>query len=230
MKPSYIPNKCGLYLVLFFCATLLSSCFEVIEEITFHKDGSGEMTLTVNLSQSKTKVASIMLMDKVNGYKVPSKPQLQKEIDDAVVYLKKQPGITNVKSTADFTNYIATISFSFKEVANINNLSRSLLEQNGIKGASISTYSYNKASNTFARNYQYLARTKAEYNKLKKEDREIFQTASYTSIYHFDQPIASYTNKLVKQSKSGKALMQRTPVTDIINGTANLSNQIQITQ
>ncbi len=223
-----MPNKYGIVAALFLCTILLSSCFEVIEEITLHKDGTGEMTLTVNLSQSKTKVASILLMDKVNGYKVPKKPEIQKEIDDAVVYLKKQPGISNVKSTTNFTDYIASVSFSFRDVANINNIVKNILAENKVKASNISTYSYNKAAGAFARTYRYLPDTKTEYSKLKKEDRDIFQTASYTSIYHFDQPIASNSNSAAKISKSGKAIMQRTAVPEIINGTANLSYIIQL--
>lgn len=223
-------KKYGVFFCLFFLTLTLSSCFEVIEEVTLHKDGTGEMSLTINLSQSKSKVASILLMDKVNGYKVPNRDEIQKEINDAVIYLKKQPGISNVKSTSDFTNYIATVTFSFKDVANINNITRNILQQNKVKATNVSTYSYNKAAGTFARTYQYLAETRTEYNKLKKEDRQIFQTASYTSIYHFDNPVISDSNPTAKKSKSGKAIMQRTSVPDIINGTANLTHQIQLSK
>lgn len=223
-------KKYGIPLCLFFLTLTLSSCFEIIEEVTLHNDGTGEMTITVNLSQSKTKVASILLMDKVNGYKVPSRPEIRKEIDEAVAYLQKQPGISNVKSTCDFTNYIASVSFSFKEVANINNISRNILQQNKVKTTNISTYSYNKASGSFARTYKYFADTKTEYNKLKKEDKEIFQTASYTSIFHFDNLVLNDNNPTAKKSKSGKAIMQRTSVPDIINGMANLSHQIQLSK
>lgn len=57
----------------------LSSCFEVIEEIALKNDGTGDVVLTINLSQSKTKVASVMLLDSVQGYKVPSKQKIQQE-------------------------------------------------------------------------------------------------------------------------------------------------------
>lgn len=223
-----MPNKYGI-LALLFCFTLgLSSCFEVIEEITLHKDGTGEVTLTVNLSQSKTKVASILLMDKVNGYKVPKRPEIQKELDNAVAYLRKQPGISNVRSTSNFTDYIGTLSFSFKEVANINSITKNLLAQNGVKATNISTYSYNKATGAFARTYRYLPDTKTAYSKLRKEDQEIFRTASYTSIYHFDQAIMANSNTAARISKSGRAIMQRTAVPEIINGSANLSYIIQL--
>lgn len=223
-------RKFRLIWVLIFIPFLFSSCFEIIEEITMRPDGSGDMTITVNLSQSKTKVASILMMDSINGYKVPSKQTIQKEINAAVANLKKMPGISNVKSTTDFTGYIGTISFSFKEVSNINNVSRSILEAQKIKATNISTYSYNKATGTFGRDYKYYNTAKAEYNKLKKEDRDIFKTATYTSIYRFPFAITKRSNPLANISKSQKAIMQKCGIMDLINGKVSVSNQIQLSK
>lgn len=209
---------------------LLSSCFEIIEEINMNADGSGTMTITVNLSQSKTKLASIMLMDSINGYKVPKKPAIQKEINEAVAKLKAMPGISNVKSTTDFNNYIASISFSFKEVSNVNTISRKILEDQKIKTTNISTYNYNKATGTFVRDYKYYPSAKSEFHKLKKEDREIFKTATYTNICRFPLPIAKHNNQLAKISKSQKAVMQRSSIMDLINGSVTVADQIQLSK
>jgi hypothetical protein len=219
------------YFFLLSCLPIFfSSCFEIIEELNLNADGSGSMVITINLSQSKTKVASILLMDSINGYKVPNKAAIQKEINEAVANLKSMPGISNVKSTTDFNNYIASISFSFKDVSNINNVSKKILEAQKIKASNISTYSYNKATATFARDYKYYPATKTEYNKLKKEDREIFKTATYTSICRFPVPVTKHTNPLAKVSKSQRAVMQKCSVMDLINGAVNVSGQIQLSK
>lgn len=223
-------RKLRLFLVLLCLPVFLSSCFEIIEEITMRPDGSGDMTITINLSQSRTKIASVMLMDSIQGYKVPSKQTIQREINEAVADLKKMPGISNVKSTSDFNNYIATISFSFREIANINNISRNILEAQKIKATNLSVYSYNKGTATFSREYKYYPAAKAEYNKLKKEDREIFKTATYTSIYRFPAAISHSVNPLAKISKSQKAIMQKSSILDLINGKVSVSNQIQLSK
>jgi hypothetical protein len=79
--------KLWLFIILI---PILSSCFEVIEEIAIKNDGTGDVVLTINLSQSKTKVASVMLLDSVQGYKVPSKQKIQQELNEAVAYLKNR--------------------------------------------------------------------------------------------------------------------------------------------
>lgn len=223
-------RQCYTLLLFVFLIPILSSCFQVIEEITLKNDGTGDVLLTINLSQSKTKVASVMLLDSVQGYKVPSKQKIQQELNEAVAYLKKMDGISNVKSTSDFNNYIATISFSFKDVSNINNITKNILAKQKIKATNTSTYSFNKSTKTFARKYQAVASAKTEYNKLKSQDKAVFNGASYTSIYRFESPVTSTTNPASNVSKSKKAVMLKSNITDLINGKINVSNQIQLSK
>ncbi|RZL34790.1 MAG: hypothetical protein EOO96_08615 [Pedobacter sp.] len=214
-------------LAVFVCLIpLLSSCFQVIEEITLRNDGTGDVLLTINLSQSKTKVASIMLLDSVQGYKVPSKQKIQQELNDAVAYLRKTEGISNVKSTSDFNNFIATISFTFKDVANINNITKNILAKQKIKATNTSSYSYNKTTKVFSRKYQPVATAKTEFNKLKSQDKAVFNGANYTSIYRFEFTVTSTSNPASNLSKSKKAVMLKSSVMDLINGKINVSNQI----
>jgi len=219
--------KLLLFIVLI---PFLSSCFEVIEEIAMKNDGTGDVVLTINLSQSKTKVASVMLLDSVQGYKVPSKQKIQQELNEAVAYLKKSEGISNVKSTSDFNNYIATISFSFKDVSNINNITKNILAQQKIKATNTSSYTYNKASKTFSRKYQAIGTAKTEFNKLKAKDRAVFNGATYTSIYRFESVVTSNTNPASNVSKSKKAVMLKSSIMDLINGKINVSNSIQLSK
>lgn len=217
-------------LLFIFLIPTLSSCFEVVEEINLRNDGTGDVTLTINLSQSKTKVASVMLLDSVQGYKVPSKQKIQKELAEAVAYLKKSEGISNVKSSSDFTNYIATISFTFKDVSNINNITRNILAKQKIKATNTSSYSFNKATKTFSRKYQPVTTAKSEFNKLKNQDKAVFNGAMYTSIYRFESPVTNVTNLASNLSKTKKAVMLKSSITNLINGKVNVSNQIQLSK
>jgi hypothetical protein len=219
--------KLLLFIVLI---PILSSCFEVIEEISMKNDGTGDVVLTINLSQSKTKVASVMLLDSVQGYKVPSKQKIQQELNEAVAYLKKSEGISNVKSSSDFTNYIATISFSFKDVSNINNITKNILAQQKIKATNTSSYAYNKTTKTFNRKYQAVGTAKTEFNKLKAKDKAVFTGATYTSIYRFESLVTSSTNPASNVSKSKKAVMLKSSIMDLINGKINVSNTIQLSK
>ena len=40
-----------------------TSCFEIVEDISFKKDGSGVLKLILNLSQSKNEINTLMKLD-----------------------------------------------------------------------------------------------------------------------------------------------------------------------
>ena len=219
----------GTLLILFCSLFFFSSCFQVIEEISVKNDGSGDMQLTFNLSQSKSKLASIMLLDSINGYKVPSEKDIQQYMNETVDFLKKSPGISNIKKSVDLRNYIFSVSFSFREIANVNGITQKLVSKQKIKSPG-NNYSFEKTAGNFKRIYAHSAEMKTAYNKLKAKDKEIFKTAGFTSIFRFDKTIASSSNKSSKISPSGKAVMLKAGAMELINGTANISTQIQLNQ
>ena len=214
------------YLFLLFS---LSSCFQLIEEITLKDDGSGDMQITLNLSQSKSKLASIMLLDSVNGHKIPKDKDIQQFMNETVDFLKKSDGISNIRKSVDMKNYIASVTFSFKDVSKINGITKKLLEKQKTGGPE-NNYSFDKISNSFKRTYKHSAAMKDGYTKLDAKDKDIFKSAAYINIFRFSTNIASATNKTARISPSGKAIMLNTPAMDLIYGTANISNTIQLSK
>lgn len=220
-------TKISLGVFLLTAVISLSSCFQFIEEITMNTNGSGTMKLTLNMSQSKAKLASIMLLDSVNNRKVPSQKDIQKYMTESVDFLQKADGISNVKKSTDLTNYILSLSFDFTDVSKINGLSKKIMAKQKTQ-IPVYSYSYNKSSQVFSRNYQPSAQLKTEFNKLPGKDKTIFNSATFVSIQRFSKNIASNQNQTVKVSASGKAAMQQVKAMDFINGRANLNNSIQL--
>ncbi len=222
-----IVSKIKVSFLLVMILFSLSSCFQFIEEITLNANGSGTLKLTLNMSQSKSKLASIMLLDSVNNRKVPSQKDIQNYMTESVDFLKKADGISNVKKSTDLTNYILSLSFDFTDVSKINGLTKKMMEKQKTQ-VPLYSYSYNKTSQVFSRSYQPSAKLKTEFNKLPGKDKPIFNTATFVSIQRFSKDIASNQNQTVKVSASGKAAMQQVKAMDLINGRANLNNSIQL--
>ncbi len=211
---------------LIFILPFFSSCFQIIEEINVTKSGSGRVSLTLNMSASKSKVASIMLMDSIQGYKVPDRQTIQKEMNEAVEYLRNSPGISKVEKKIDLENYIVSLSFDFKSITNINNLTSSVLKKLKINAISNSSYSYDARTMTFQRSYQHTKEAVNQYSRLKPEVKNIFKEATYTSIYRFEELIINSNNPLAKVSKSKKAVMINAGMLGLINGKTDISNKI----
>lgn len=210
-------------LSLFLC----TSCFEFVEEITFNKDGSGSATLTINLSKSKTKIASIMLLDSVNGYKVPSKKTIKNKLTEMVNKIEKTKGIHNVKNTLNFDEFIVTISCDFDNVEALNEVLLTFSsKREALAIKKNKHFTYNKKSKTFTRSHHF--NIGKEFQKTKMKDRKVFETATYTGIYRFDNPILSSTNTQARISKSKKAIMLRVKAQAIITNKQTIKNKIQL--
>ena len=210
-----------------FLSFFLVSCFEVVEEITVNNDGSGSINLTFNFSKSKTKLNSIMLLDSINKYKVPSKSGIKKYFEDTTNKIKNTAGITNVQYNSNFTDYIFNINCDFNNINTLNEVISnfsSLKEQQQIKNNK--HFTYNKATKTFTRNYHY--NLENEFKKVENKDRTIFDDANYTTIYRFESPIISSKNQYAKLSKNEKALMLRISATDIIKNQKTIKNTIKL--
>lgn len=221
--------KSILITILLWIAFLsLSSCFETVEEINLNNDGSGHMTLTFNGSQSKAKLASVMKLSSVNGHKVPTVAEIKNELAQTAARLRAIPGISNVKTNADFQNYILSVSFDFKDVSQINTAFGTMLTAYKIPTYNAATYGYNKGTKTFTKTYQLNPATKKQYNDLKQEDKEVFKSAQYTSVYRFQSLVKTMANAKASVSASKKAVMLKTPILNIINSGASVNNTIQL--
>lgn len=219
------------YTLLFASLLLCTSCFEILEEISFNKDGSGRITVTANLSKSKSKLASVMLLDSVNGHKVPSRDDIDLAIKNAVDHLKKTEGISNIEKSVDYDNYIFSIACDFKSVANVNSIFKEMINnQNRREKTSFSTtnFSYNDMNHQFKRHFKYDDSIKRKFNSLKSEDKKVFNDASYTTIYRFNSSVKSVSNSGAKIAPNKKAVFMRVPALSLITGQQTLENTIQL--
>lgn len=213
--------------MLVLSCVLFSGCFQLVEDITVRKDGSGTAVLMANFSESRTKLASVMLLDSVQGHKVPSRQDIQRELASLVAELERVEGISQVAHSLDFDRFIVRVSFSFSDVSKLNGVTDMVFRQFKVESKNTSSYSLTKAGR-FSRQYQYDPEAGKAFARLKREDRQVFEGASYTSIYRFDRAVGQVSNAQAKTSASGTSVMLQAPIIDLITGKTNVSNHIQL--
>jgi len=219
--------KKGIYSVLFMFLLLLTSCFEIVEEVSLNEDGSGHITLTLNLSRSRTRLNSIMLLDSVNDYAVPSKAEIKQHFTEITNTIKKSKGISNVTESLNLKDYIYTVSCDFTTVDALNTVVSNFSSKDEIKKIKQQKhFNYDKNQRIFIRNYHYdLAK---EFSKTNMADRKIFKNASYTTIYRFKNSIQSSENSAAKISENKKAIFLKVDAQDVIANKNSIKNQIQL--
>ncbi len=215
-----------LYFIPLFCLVFLfQSCFEVIEEVQMKDDGSGHFNFVINFSQSKTKINSILKMEKINGYTIPSKEEIKNEVSKIAALAENTEGISNVETKVDLTNYIVAIDLDFQKISNLNAAFLKLKKSKKLD-PSFNTDYFSFANKQFVRSQK--VPIKSFYDKLEKADKEVFKTAKYTSVYKFDSSIKSASNQKATTSKSKKAIKLNTSIINIINGSEKIENTITL--
>jgi len=218
--------RIAAYLFLFSCLFTLAGCFEIVEQLFLKADGSGDFQLVLNLSKSKTRLNSIMKMKTINGHDVPSKEDIKYRISEIEKTVTKTPGISNVKTSVDFDNFIVSISCNFKNVARLNDAVKNIYtKENAPSKAPEKIYEYN--AGVFERLNKYSF--KDEYKKLSNADREIFATANYTAVFKFESSVSAASNKETKIAPSKKAVMLKLNALDVINEKRSIENKINLT-
>jgi hypothetical protein len=216
-KIYFIPLLCFVF--------MFQSCFEVIEEVKMKDNGSGHFNFVINFSQSKTKINSVLKMEKINGYDIPSKEEIKKEASRLETLAENTIGISNVKTNIDLTNYIFVVDLDFQKISNLNAVFLKLKNSKKID-PTITTDYFTFADKKFVRSQKVPIKTL--YDKLKKTDKEVFENAKYTSVYKFDTTIKSFSNKNATPSKSNKAIKLNSSVINVINGSEKIENTITL--
>ncbi|SFI36569.1 hypothetical protein [Halpernia frigidisoli] len=203
----------------------LTSCFDILDKVTLKSDGSGEYSLILNASKSKTRIASLSKMQTVNGKKFPTKAEIQTKINAAAATFTSIPGISNVKTSADLENYIIKLSCSFKKIENINEGIK-LLKTKKIIGKMFPSLLYTNdiVQKSFTKNK--INSYKSDYDKLGVADKEIFNTAKYISILQFQNVIKSQSNSAFAISTDRKALKLEGNILDFILQKKQINNTI----
>lgn len=218
-----------LIFLITFLFFVLTSCIEIVDDLTIKSDGSGTMKYTVNLSSSKVKVNSILALDSIDGKKVPSIDDIKLKIDQFVKTLDAQNGISNVKAEANYTDFIIRFSCDFTNVT----LLQEGLKQSVIsitKEKSIPELEHNWLSwdgNKLVRSIPEI--TGKKISEFKESDMELLKKGTYTSITRFDKVIEKYENQLAQLSKSKMAVMVKTDTYSLRENQEILENTIYLT-
>lgn len=205
-----------------------TGCFEIVEDITIHNNGSGDFFYTVNLSQSKANLDILMQDDSSEGYRIPSRQEIDEDISRTKLTLEKQQGITGVGTTTDWTNYIFTLKFKFGTIQQLNAAVESVSAEFADDHKSIPEASGNFAfaGKTFHRKSNYNAEKEKE--KLTNKDKDILRRASYTCIYRFDQPVNKNSNSNGKISSNGRSVMTRFNMLNLATGIESIVHTITL--
>lgn len=219
----YLKFISSILIILFF-----ASCFEIIEEVRMNDDGSGDFNLTINMSQSKVHINSLFLLDSVNGRPMPNKEYFKRAIKRVEYELNTDSSLSNIVVNENWKDYIFSVSGEFLNVTSLNKAIKNINTIfNDPRGYSVELHdNFKFQPKVFERLYNY--NLVNDYNSLSKKDKALFKNAKYTTIYRFNTPIKNFSNSDANKSKSGKAIMLKVAVKDLVTNQKTIQNLIEL--
>ncbi len=207
----------------------MTSCIEIIDDITLNNDGTGTLKYNINLSASKVKISSILALDSLEGKKVPSKEEIQEQINHFVTVFKLNEGIENVVVTTDFVNYIFKLQCDFKSVKllqeAIKKTVKSEVKNNDeFLGENVNWLSWRDGS--FERSIPDFTIKKTE--KLEPDEIELLKQGNYISITRFARPVKEFSNESAVMAKNKLAVMLKSNVYSLSQNPNLLENTIYL--
>ena len=207
---------------------MLSSCIEIIDDISFNEDGSGTFKYNINLSSSKIKINSILALDSLYGGEIPSVDELSKKIRASTESFKKNAGISAVSVESNFADFIFKIQCDFSSLEGLQHAIRTLIREE-TKNPLIPELKHDWLSyseSRFMRSVPLI--TSKKLSDITFEDRELLKQGTYTSITRFYTRIESFSNPNGKLSKKQEALMTRSNIHALIQNPNLLDNSINL--
>lgn len=201
------------YSILILFLSLLSSCFEAVEEITYTTEKAGKYSLTINCSQSRDKISAMMKLDTFMGRKIPKLYEIDSHLAVAANALRNSAGIHNVYYTFDERQYIGIIKFDFDSTTALNKAVHNALETSSDKIKFPFTQIFSKNNLEFQR-----INTPGDslIKVASKHNLGVFNNAKVTCIYRFKQEVVSSNNSLSKIAQNKKAVMIQYKLTELI--------------
>lgn len=215
---------------VFFLLTLisLSSCIEIIDDLSINSDGSGTFKYNINLSSSKVKINSLLALDSLDGKKVPSINEISLKINRVVDSLELQDGISNVSFESDYNNFLFKLKCDFSSLESLQIAIKNVVRAE-VKGETFPELEYewiHFESDTLIRSVPQITIKKT--NDLKPEDIKLLKQGKYTSITRFDKEIIDFENINAHLSKSKKAIMVKTDAYSLVQFPNLLDNSIYL--
>ena len=216
-----------LWLLSFLCI-YLTSCFELVEQINVDKDGSGDITVTLNMYESKDKLKAFTeAPDGVVGdYKAPDRAELDAFFSRVVATVSDVEGMSNVKSDIHYEDFIFSISGSFDNVATMNTAVNNFITGMS-KGMLHLRNDYAFKEGRFIRSFTSPIKPE-EYDNIPLMQRMILESARIISVYRFEEAIQEMTSADTELSFDKKEARFESTLGAIVKGDTSPDNVIRL--
>ena len=216
----------GLFSLLALLAFSTTGCFEILEEVNLHADGTGDLKFTINLSESKTTLASYLELGEFQGQKVPTVAEMQAELTKVRSTLERIEGLSNVEVISNFTDFVFEVRTAFSNVQALNTAINAVADAfNDTPFQTLELDNFDYTGQAFRRYFNYPV-TLLDFEDMPGMYQYVLDSGKLTSVYHFDRDVRAVTNDNAVISPSHRSVMLQTSVGSMIRGESTIANSV----
>lgn len=218
------------FVILILVGLTTTSCLTTKEEVTFNKDGSGNYSMTIDMSEMADMLKSVMSSSQIDN-EMDLFGTMDSTLQETVKELRQFDGITNVRHTS--VNYVFEIAYDFASVEALNKV-------NNREGSDQSSMGLVSKGPAFSWSKKLLEREDTPMDDMMKElkgdesqeqmlemARMMMADAEYTTIYHMPGKVKKMTNESASLSIDKKTVTLNVSFLDLMDGKANVGNKIK---
>jgi hypothetical protein len=211
--------------VLLFAASVftMTACFDITEDITINKDGSGVYFCTTDASKLSEQLGMLAAMD-TTGQLIP---KLKYSLDSSFsANFKKYAsikGVSNIKVDTS-TAYVYKVTLNFADVNALNAVNNVDKKEDSQKNL----FSWSKG--TFARKESGIGAAGdmgMEDEQQKDMAKSVLKDMKYTIIFRLPSKVSGMTNKEAKLSTDKKTVTIEGSLLDVMDKKMSLGNEVK---
>jgi hypothetical protein len=209
---------------LLFAASVftMTACFDITEDITINKDGSGTYVSTTDASKLTEQLSMLAAMDTTGELM----PKLKYSLDSSFTANFNQyaalKGVSKVKidTSKEFT-YKVTLDF-----ANITTLNE-VINVDKKEDAQKNLYAWSKGKLTRKNSGAGMGDMAMEDEQQKEMAKSMLKDMKYKIIYHLPKKVSGMTNKQATLSSDKKTVTLECSLLDIMDKKLSLGNEVK---
>ena len=194
----------------------LTSCVEIVEEITLHNNKSGNIRYKLETNQ----LASFLntFSEFIDG---SIENQMKTQVAAFALNLKSQEGIDSVRFNMDGKSGNPFLEFSFTNPDALNNAIYKIFryEKNMFSPKYIKLTNHN-----FQRkNFSPLVQKYLEKEKIELQAKDIVNIIAFKTIIHFPVEVNKYRGNNLEISDNRKSIIQKNKLSDVLENKTNVA-------
>ena len=209
------------FLLLATMILTMSSCFEITEEVTVKKDGSGNYISTIDATKLSEQMQMLAAFD-TTGEMVPKlKYSLDSTFSETFKKYRQIKGVTNVKVDTS-KSYIYKVTMDYKDVNVLNEVVN--LDKKGADRQELYAWQKGQLSRKdFALNLDDM---KMEDESQKEMAKSMLEGMKYTIIFNLPGKVKKSINKEAKISDDKKTVILACSLLDVMDKKVSLGNEV----